>query len=122
MQTRTCGVLGIGADPLVSSRLTRLRHHVSTEVRLTRIMRRGSTDQTVEISNDSTCSGTPVRISVVNTPLSQIEVKFTSLGGAGVTPATINDCQGGSTSKSFSNETFSGLLLNTYRCTIAIDP
>src|SRR5207244_12491849 len=29
--------------------------------------------QTVEISNDSTCSGTPVRISVVNTPLSQIE-------------------------------------------------
>ena len=89
---------------------------------MTRITRRGTTDQRVVIGHDSTCRGTPVPIPVINIPLSTIEVKFTSLGGASVTAATINDCQGGSTSKSFSDETFSGLVPNTYQCTITIDP
>jgi hypothetical protein len=73
----------------------------------------------------------------VNTPLSKIEVKFTSSAGAGVTVASIV-CEQGTTTKTTvaadtenltddpalddTDETFSGLAPNTYTCTIVVDP
>ncbi len=57
-----------------------------------------------------------------NTPLSQLEVIFTSSAGAGVTAATINDCNGGATQTAFSDSTFGSLPPGTYQCTIVIDP
>ncbi len=57
-----------------------------------------------------------------NTPLSQLEVIFTSSAGPGVTAATINDCQGGATQTAFSDSTFGSLPPGTYTCTIVIDP
>ena len=54
--------------------------------------------------------------------LSQLEVIFTSSAGAGVTAATINDCNGGATQTAFSDSTFGSLPPGTYQCTIVIDP
>jgi hypothetical protein len=67
---------------------------------------------------------TPDVTTFVNTPLSQIEVIFTSSAGTGVTEATINDCQGGgaATDTALTDNTFSSLPPGTYNCRIVIDP
>jgi hypothetical protein len=93
-------------------------------------------DVTVTVSSTpSSCStGTPTVDNVSNTPLSKIEVKFTSSAGSGVTAATIT-CKDASNSTitpdsgstSGIDQSYSGLLPNpdtshNYTCTINIDP
>ena len=51
-------------------------------------------DKTVVISTNTTCAGSPTNVDVENTPLSRIQVKFTSLAGTGVTRAQIVCRQG----------------------------
>jgi hypothetical protein len=69
-----------------------------------------------------------------DTPLSQIEVKFTSLAGPGVTAASIACANGGTTVNAVSengtaepafddtDETFTNLVPGTYICTVVVDP
>lgn len=68
-----------------------------------------------------------------DTPLSQVEVKFTSLAGANVTKASIVCANGGTISAVSENgsadpafddtdETFTNLVPGNYSCTVVIDP
>jgi hypothetical protein len=98
----------------------------------------GAANHDVTVTASSTpasCStGTPVVDNVSNTPLSKIEVLFTSSAGSGVTQATIT-CKDASLttitpdsgSTSGIDQSYSGLLPNpdtshNYTCTINIDP
>jgi hypothetical protein len=75
-------------------------------------------------------SVTPDVGAFVNTPLSQIELKFNSSAGPGVTQATTMTCapNGGATitpdSGSTANvdQSYSGLAPGTYNCTVVVDP
>ncbi|HXF97485.1 MAG TPA: SpaA isopeptide-forming pilin-related protein [Gaiellaceae bacterium] len=89
--------------------------------------------------NCSERSATSPDATFVNTPLSKIQVIFTSLAGSGVTVASINCAQGGTaipsqdedgssdpavrddTNESYGNGT-STLLPGVYTCTVDIDP
>ncbi len=95
---------------------------------------KGAADQTVVISANSSCASSPVTKSFTDTPLSQIRVTFHSLGGSGVTTATIQ-CTGGlpggdDTSASNLPDNLTGRLLDNlppntspgYTCTVKIDP
>jgi hypothetical protein len=77
----------------------------------------------LQISSASTCSSNPVTAPVVDTPLSRIEVIFTSEAGPGVTTGDIS-CTGltadnGSTTD---DKTFSDLPPGTYNCSVVVDP
>ncbi len=93
----------------------------------------GAADQTASVGTNTTCAGSPVEKTFENTPLSQIRVTFHSLGGAGVTTATIQcsgtpDLPGGDdTSASDLPDDTTGRLLNnlppgTYDCRVVVDP
>lgn len=91
---------------------------------------------TVTVDHNATCSsGTPnAPATFTDTPLSQIEVKFTSLAGAGVTNASIVCAstsatvdavsENGSADPAFddTDETFTNLISGTYTCTVVVDP
>ncbi len=93
-------------------------------------------DKTVVISSSSTCDASPVLKAFTNTPLSKIQVKFTSLGGDGVTRASIVCAQAGTAitadggeqglddpALDDTDESFTNLLPNlTYDCTVVVDP
>lgn len=102
----------------------------------------GGADQTVVISTNTTCAGSPVVKLFENTPLSRIQVKFTSLGGPGVTASQIVCKQGTNvvaaqsengdpdnettpvyddTDETFGNGT-STLVPGVYTCIIDVDP
>jgi hypothetical protein len=96
------------------------------------------TGHTVTVDNNAKCSDDPYggeTISFSDTPLSKIEVIFTSLAGSGVTnasivcadstPATIDAVsENGAADPAFddTDETFTNLAPGTYTCTVVIDP
>ena len=94
----------------------------------------GAADQSALINSNSTCTGSPVTKTFSNTPLSKIQVIFTSLGGAGVTNASIVCVTGGSPVGAVSetgsadpvrddtDETFTNLSPGVYTCTVDVDP
>ena len=90
---------------------------------------------TVTVSAIGTCgSGNEATISFSDTPLSEIQVKFTSLAGPGVTKASIvcekagsavsPVSENGSADPAFddTDETFTDLAPGTYTCTVVVDP
>ena len=103
----------------------------------------GAANQTKVVDAVGSCDGTgataPVVATVINTPLSSIQVKFTSLAGAGVTVAKISCADAGGAIAPTPNdstpnllddtdETITNLLPGTtanpkqYTCTILVDP
>ncbi|HZD58091.1 MAG TPA: prealbumin-like fold domain-containing protein, partial [Anaerolineales bacterium] len=96
------------------------------------------TSHTVTVDNNAMCTDDPYggeTISFSNTPLSQIQVIFTSLAGTGVTNASIvcEDStpaaiapvsENGDPDPAFddTNETFTNLAPGTYTCTVVVDP
>lgn len=91
----------------------------------------------VVVTSSSSCDSTSasyVSISFTDSPLSKIQVQFTSLAGAGVTNSSIVCKQGTTTVGAVSenlladpafddtNETFTNLVPGTYTCTVVIDP
>lgn len=93
-----------------------------------------ATSHSVSITAAGTCStGVQATTSFTDTPLSEIEVKFTSLAGAGVTKASIVCANGGTIAAVSENgaadpafddsdETFTKLTPGTYTCTVVVDP
>jgi hypothetical protein len=99
-----------------------------------------STSHDVTVDNNAKCSDATYvgeSISFSDTPLSQIQVKFTSLAGAGVTKAQIVCSASGSALDAVSengaadatppkyddtDETFTNLDPGVYTCTIDVDP
>jgi hypothetical protein len=96
-----------------------------------------ATDQQATLTGNTTCAGSPVTKTFTNTPLSQVEVKFVSSVGTGVTKASIvctkgtsspttvaADTENGTADPALddSDETFSGLAPDTYNCTVVVDP
>ena len=97
-----------------------------------------TSDHTVTVDNNAKCSDDPYggeETSFSDTPLSQIEVIFTSLAGDGVTTASIvcEDStptaidavsENGSADPALddTDETFTDLAPGTYTCTVVIDP
>jgi hypothetical protein len=97
-----------------------------------------TTGHTVTVDNNAKCSDATYvgeTISFDDTPLSQIEVKFTSLAGAGVTnasivcedstPTVINAVsENGAADPALddTDETFTNLAPGTYTCTVVVDP
>jgi uncharacterized surface anchored protein len=89
-----------------------------------------TTTSTVTVNAVGTCTtGTQATKAYSDTPLSEIEVKFRSLAGAGVTKASI-DCgtsavsENGAADPAFddTDETFTNLTPGTYTCTVVVDP
>jgi hypothetical protein len=96
------------------------------------------TAHTVTVDNNAGCADATYvgeSISFTDTPLSQIEVKFTSLAGPGVTaasivcadstPATVDPVsENGSPDPAFddTDETITNLTPGTYTCTVVVDP
>ena len=94
-----------------------------------------ASDQTATVTGTSTCSNNTV--TVEDTPLSKIEVIFTSQAGSGVTTSQIV-CKQGTTTvaadtengsadsttpvRDDTDETFSGVGPAVYTCTVDIDP
>lgn len=97
-----------------------------------------ATGHTVVVNNNAKCSDDPYggeTTSFSDTPLSEIEVQFRSLAGAGVTnasivcedstPATIDAVsENGAADPAFddTDETFTNLAPGTYTCTVVVDP
>jgi hypothetical protein len=88
------------------------------------------TSHPVTVNAAGTCStGTQATISFADSPLSEIQVKFRSLAGAGVTTASI-DCVTAAVSENGAadpasddtDETFTDLAAGTYTCTVVVDP
>lgn len=96
-----------------------------------------TTTHTVTVDNNAACSDASFAgeaLSFSDTPLSEIEVKFTSLAGAGVTKASMVCAKGATTVDAKSengnadpafddtDETFTNLDPGTYTCTVVVDP
>ena len=93
-----------------------------------------ATSHSVSITQAGTCTtGVQATTSFTDTPLSEIEVKFTSLAGSGVTKASIVCANGGTVAAVSENgnadpalddtdETFTSLTPGTYTCTVVVDP
>ena len=96
-----------------------------------------ASDHTVTVDNNAKCSDDPYvgeTSSFSDTPLSKIQVVFTSLAGPGVTNASIV-CQSdsatidaaaenGAADPAFddTDESFTGLVPGAYTCTVVVDP
>lgn len=94
-------------------------------------------DKQVTVDNSATCSDNPYggeTVSFHNTPLSEIQVIFSSLAGPGATNASI-ECESSTATVDAvsengaadpalddTDETFTNLLPDTYVCTIVVDP
>jgi uncharacterized surface anchored protein len=88
----------------------------------------------VSVDHTASCADSPNTAAVfTDTPLSQIQVRFTSLAGAGVTNASIVCVNGGTIAAVSENgnadpalddteETFTNLVPGTYTCTVVVDP
>jgi hypothetical protein len=94
-----------------------------------------ATTHIVNVDANATCSSGSGQVSLAfsDTPLSQIEVKFTSLAGTGVTNASIVCANGGPLTALSENgaadpafddtdEVFTNLKPGTYTCTVVVDP
>jgi hypothetical protein len=96
-----------------------------------------TTGHTVTVDNNAKCSDSTYvgeTTSFSDTPLSEIQVKFKSLAGDGVTNASIVCQKGATTIAAVSengapdpafddkDETFTNLAPGTYTCTIVVDP
>jgi Prealbumin-like fold domain len=96
-----------------------------------------TTSHTVTVNQNATCaSGTTGQATIAfsDTPLSEIEVKFKSLAGAGVTASNIACSksatnvapvsENGNADPAFddTDETFTNLAPGTYTCTVVVDP
>jgi hypothetical protein len=99
-----------------------------------------TSDHSVTVDNNAKCSDTPYvgeTTSFSDTPLSKIEVIFTSLAGTDVTKAQIVCVKGATTIEAVSengspdntppvyddtDETFTNLDPGTYTCTVVVDP
>ena len=88
----------------------------------------------VSVNQIGNCTSGAATISFTDTPLSQVEVKFTSLAGSNVTKASIV-CANGTTAVAAvsengsadptlddTDETFTNLAPATYTCTVVVDP
>jgi hypothetical protein len=88
----------------------------------------GQADKGVSVTATGDCTSGAATTSFVNSPLSKLQVIFTSSAGSGITAGTI-DCEpnGGSVitpdgGTSDEDNSYSGLAIGDYTCNINIDP